>query len=46
MKKEVYDVHLDIDNKVAEIKLNYMGVKIDKLTKEQDKYLNSWESGT
>ncbi|MEE2974856.1 MAG: adenosylhomocysteinase [Thermodesulfobacteriota bacterium] len=46
LKKEVYDVPLDIDNKVAEIKLNSMGVKIDKLTKEQDKYLNSWESGT
>ena len=42
----MYDVPLDIDNKVAKIKLKSMGVKIDKLTPEQDKYLNSWESGT
>ena len=46
LDKKVYDVPLDIDNKVAKIKLKSMGVKIDKLTPEQDKYLNSWESGT
>ena len=46
MDRKVYDVPTKIDNKVAEIKLKSMNVKIDKLTKEQDDYLNSWESGT
>ncbi len=46
MERKVYDVPTKIDNKVAEIKLKSMNVKIDKLTKEQDDYLNSWESGT
>jgi adenosylhomocysteinase len=46
LKNEVYDVPLSIDNKVARIKLKSMNVKIDKLTSEQTKYLNSWESGT
>lgn len=46
LKNEVYDVPLSIDNKIARIKLKSMNVKIDKLTSEQTKYLNSWESGT
>ena len=46
LQNKVYDVPINIDNKVAEIKLRSMNVKIDKLTKEQDDYLNSWESGT
>lgn len=46
MENKVYDVPSVIDNKVAEIKLKSMDVKIDKLSKEQDEYLNSWESGT
>ena len=46
MENKVYDVPTVIDNKVAEIKLKSMDVKIDKLSKEQDEYLNSWESGT
>ena len=46
LQNKVYDVPINIDNKVAEIKLKSMNVKIDKLTKEQDEYLNSWESGT
>ena len=46
LQNKVYDVPINIDNKVAEIKLKSMNVKIDKLTKEQDDYLNSWESGT
>jgi adenosylhomocysteinase len=46
LQNKVYDVPLDIDNKVAQIKLKSMDVKIDKLTAEQDRYLNSWESGT
>ena len=46
LNNDVYDVPLELDNKVAQIKLKSMGVEIDKLTSEQDAYLNSWESGT
>jgi len=35
-----------IDAWVAALKLKTMGVKIDKLTAEQKKYLASWEMGT
>ena len=46
LENKVYDVPSKIDEKVAQIKLKSMGITIDKLTKEQDLYLNSWESGT
>ncbi len=46
LKPEVYKVPDDIDRKVASLKLKALGVKIDKLTREQIKYLNSWEFGT
>ncbi|MBV9119076.1 MAG: adenosylhomocysteinase [Chloroflexi bacterium] len=46
LKKEVYVVPKDIDDEIARLKLISMGVKIDKLTPEQKKYLNSWEEGT
>ena len=46
LENKVYDVPIKLDNKVAEIKLRSMNVKIDKLTAEQNTYLNSWESGT
>ncbi len=46
LQKKVYDVPLDIDRKIAEIKLKSMGVKLEKLTPEQVKYLNSWQEGT
>ncbi len=44
--KKVYTVPEKIDRKIAELKLKSMGVKIDKLTDEQEKYLSSWEIGT
>jgi adenosylhomocysteinase len=37
---------LDIDNEIARLKLEAMGVSIDTLTDQQVKYLNSWEEGT
>ncbi|MCW4000370.1 MAG: adenosylhomocysteinase [Candidatus Bathyarchaeota archaeon] len=43
---KVYVVPKDIDEKVAELKLQTMGVKIDELTDEQKKYLSTWEMGT
>ena len=46
LKIEVHDVPKEIDDLVASIKLNSMGVKIDKLTDEQKKYLTSWNEGT
>ncbi len=42
----VYSVPEDIDKEIARIKLEAMGVKLDVLTEEQVKYLNSWEEGT
>ena len=44
--KKVYPVPEEIDQKIAQLKLEAMGVKIDKLTPEQKKYLSSWELGT
>jgi adenosylhomocysteinase len=46
LEKKVYDVPKSIDQQVAKIKLEAMGVKIDKLTPEQVKYLASWNEGT
>jgi adenosylhomocysteinase len=42
----VYPVPADIDAEVARLKLHAMGVEIDRLTKEQEEYLRSWEQGT
>ena len=42
----VHTVPRDLDEEVARMKLHSMGMKIDTLTEEQQKYLTSWESGT
>ncbi|MCX5702256.1 MAG: adenosylhomocysteinase [Candidatus Omnitrophica bacterium] len=46
LKHEVYSVPEAIDKNIAGLKLKSMGIKIDTLTKEQKKYLGSWELGT
>ena len=46
LEKQVYSVPAEIDAEIARIKLQAMGIKIDTLTDEQVKYLNSWEEGT
>jgi len=46
LEPEVYVIPPDIDREIARLKLRSMGVEIDQLTPEQEKYLNSWESGT
>jgi len=46
LEKRVYDVPQDIDREVARLKLAAMGIVIDVLTPDQEKYLASWESGT
>jgi adenosylhomocysteinase len=43
---EVHTVPADIDQEVARLKLASMGIVIDELTEEQQKYLSSWEEGT
>lgn len=46
LEKKVYSVPTDIDNEIARLKLESMGIKIDILSDEQLHYLNSWEEGT
>ena len=46
LEKKVYPVPEDIDKRVAKLKLESMGVKIDRLTPEQEEYLASWSEGT
>ena len=46
LENKVYSVPEDIDQEIARIKLAEMGILIDTLTSEQEKYLNSWEEGT
>jgi adenosylhomocysteinase len=46
LKPKVYPVPEEIDKQVARLKLNSMGINIDSLTPEQEKYLTSWEQGT
>ncbi|HET9722705.1 MAG TPA: adenosylhomocysteinase [Actinomycetota bacterium] len=43
---QVYPVPQDIDQEVARLKLQAMGIAIDELTPEQKEYLRSWEQGT
>lgn len=46
MEPKVHQVPKEIDENVAKLKLGAMHIKIDKLTKEQKKYLSAWELGT
>ena len=46
LEKRVYDVPEAIDREIARLKLRSTGIRIDRLTKEQKKYLASWEMGT
>ena len=46
LERRVYDVPKDIDDEIARLKLATMGVDIDTLTAEQQKYLDSWNEGT
>ena len=46
LENKVYSVPRDIDNEIARLKLESMGVSIDYLTVQQEKYLNSWQEGT
>jgi adenosylhomocysteinase len=46
LSPRVYTIPTHIDKNIARLKLQAMGVHIDTLTSEQEKYLGSWESGT
>jgi adenosylhomocysteinase len=46
LSKKVYKVPQEIDRQIARLKLKAMGIRIDTLTAEQKKYLESWELGT
>jgi adenosylhomocysteinase len=46
LKNEVYSVPEHLDQQIAKLKLDSMGVLIDKLTPEQEHYLGSWNEGT
>jgi adenosylhomocysteinase len=46
MQAKVYAVPREIDEEIARMKLESMGIKIDKLTAEQKKYLTAWDEGT
>ncbi len=46
LEPKVYPVPADIDQNVARLKLQSLGINIDKLTREQEEYLSSWSEGT
>lgn len=46
LENDVYPVPEHLDRDIATLKLSSMGMKLEKMTKEQEEYLNSWEVGT
>ena len=46
LEKKVYRVPEELDKRVARLKLESVGIKIDKLTPEQEEYLAGWSEGT
>jgi adenosylhomocysteinase len=46
LEKKVYPVPVELDKRVAKLKLESLGIKIDRLTLEQEEYLASWSEGT
>jgi adenosylhomocysteinase len=46
LQKKVYSVPTELDEEIARLKLKSLGVKIDKLTREQKEYLTGWQEGT
>jgi adenosylhomocysteinase len=46
LERKVYPVPAAIDAEIAKLKLATMGVEVDVLTDEQERYLASWDEGT
>ena len=46
LEPKVYTLPREIDERIARLKLEAMGIRIDELTEEQRRYLESWQEGT
>jgi adenosylhomocysteinase len=46
LERRVYVVPEEIDREIARLKLQTLGIEIDRLTEEQERYLSSWDEGT
>lgn len=46
LQNKMYTLPIEVDQEIARLKLESMGIKIDTLTAEQERYLNSWSEGT
>jgi adenosylhomocysteinase len=46
LEKKVYEIPHEVDQEIARLKLHAMGIQIDYLTEEQQRYLASWQEGT
>jgi adenosylhomocysteinase len=46
LSKKVHKLPDHVDNEIAKLKLESMGIRIDTLTPEQEQYLNYWQMGT
>jgi adenosylhomocysteinase len=46
LENEVYELPHEVDEEIARLKLHAMGIAIDYLTEEQERYLTSWQEGT
>lgn len=46
LEPQVHTLPVEVDQEIATLKLQSLGVKIDKLTPEMTEYMNSWDSGT
>ena len=46
LQPQVYNVPAELDREIARTKLASMGIDLDRLTPEQEKYLSAWEEGT
>jgi adenosylhomocysteinase len=44
--RDVHRIPPDLDREIARLKLAAMGVRVDVLTPEQQRYLASWDQGT
>jgi adenosylhomocysteinase len=42
----MHSIPVEVDQEIARLKLQAMGIAIDSLTPEQVEYINSWASGT
>lgn len=46
LENKMYTLPISVDEEIARIKLESMGIEIDTLTSEQKRYLNTWSEGT